>query len=230
MSRTAANIDDFVKGRMSGPPLQQFQGEMRGNPALAREVSNQQMVLNLVNRQGNSDVRAEIQQVRGMYESQMQMSARKVDKGSSKKIAEAAVAKGKTNDGPASVIKIILYVGDIRVEVQEVGMQFEQQVDQIGQPSSKVAVAKIKLSLPVLKNTFIWRWMIDPTQKLSGELSYINSNGRESKRIEFKDAYCVAYQFKYGAFSTEQVKQNAVEEITIVPGQISFRGERYNQS
>lgn len=228
MSRAAANIDDFVKGRMSGPPLHQFEGEMRGDPVLAREVSNQQMVLNLVGKQGNSDLRAEIQQVRGMYESQMQISARKVDKGSSKKIAEAAIAKHKKNDGPASVVKIILYLENYRVEVQKVEIQFKQQVDQIGQPGSKVTGARIKLSLPLLKNTIIWNWMIDSTKKLNGELSYINSIGKESKRIEFKDAFCVAYQFKYDAFSTGQVKQNAVEEITIVPRQVDFRGDSYS--
>jgi len=227
MSRTA-NIDDFVKGRMSGPPLQQFKNEMRGDAALAREVGNQQMVLNLVSRQGNSDLRAEIKQVRGMYESQMQMSVRKVDSGSSKKIAEEIKKSTLSNkDEAASVIKVILYLESYRAEVKEIELQFNQQVDQIGQPSSKVTGAKIQLTLPLLKNTLIWAWMIDPTKKLNGELSYIGSTGKESKRIEFKAAYCVGYQLKYAAFGTHQVKQNAVEQITIVPKEISFRGERY---
>lgn len=229
MSSRAANIDDFVKGRMSGSPLQQFQNAMRSDPALAQEVSNQQMVMNLVSRQANSNLRAEIQQVRGMYESQMQLSARKVDKGSSKKIAEQIKTKQSNTNEATSVIKVILYLDNYRAEVQHIKLQFKQEVDQIGQPSSTVTGASIQLTLPLQKNTLIWSWMIDPSKMLNGELSYINSNGKESKRIEFKAAYCVAYQLKYAAFSTDQVKQNAVEHITLTPKEIHFRGEHFSQ-
>ncbi len=227
MSR-AANIDNFVKGRMSGAPLQAFQNEMRSDPALAREVSNQQMVLNIVSRQANSNLRAEIQQVRSTYEGQMQISARKVDKGSSPVEKKPAVLP-KELDSAASVIKVILYLENYRAEVQHIKIEFNQEIDQIGQPSSVVTGAAIRLTLPVQQNTKIWNWMIDPTKKLNGELSYIGSDGRESKRLSFKNAYCVGYHLQFDAFGKEQVKQNAVEEIFIVPAEVHFRGASYKR-
>jgi len=227
MSRTAANIDDFVKGRMSGAPLETFQESLRNNADLAQTVRNQQMVSNVMSRQNNADIRAEIQQVRGMYENQMLMSRRKVDKGSSKPEPETAAEIAKTSDAPASVIRVILYVENIRVEVQEVAIQLKQEVDQIGRVSSKAKDGRIVLKLPVLQNDTIFSWMVDSTKKLSGELSYIGSDGKESKCIEFKDAFCVAYKLSFSAFDTEQVKQNAVETITIVPRKISFRGSSF---
>jgi len=221
MSR-AANIDDFVKGRMSGPPLQQFQNEMRGDTALAREVSNQQMVLGLVGRQANSNLRAQIQEVRNTYENQVQVSARKVDK-ASKPVAKEQPMPKENAGAVASIIKVILYVENYRAEVQDLQIQFEQQVDQIGQPSGKVTGARILLTLPLQKNNLMLGWMMDPYKKHNGELSYINSDGRESKRIEFKDAYCVAYNFEYDAFSEKQVKQNALEKVMIVPKEVYFK-------
>jgi len=226
MSR-AANIDDFVKSRMSGPPLQQFQSQMRGDATLTREVGDQQMVLNLVSRQANSNLRAQIQEVRSTYENQMQISARRVDAGS-KPLPKKFTGIGEANENEAaSVIKVILYLENYRAELQDLKIDFKQEIDQIGQPSSKVTGARILLTLPVQKNTKIWSWMIDPTKKLNGELSYINANGKESKRIEFEEAYCITYKLKYDAFSTEQIKQNTVEQITIVPKKMKFKGATF---
>jgi len=219
------NIDDFVKGRMPGDEAANFERSTQNDAALRQTVDNQQMVVNLFQQMNNQNLVAEIQQARIAFES------------SQKEVPDEAViitnkqtpqtVEANSGGQATAVIKILFNCDDEMLEVIEMNYSFHQEVDQIGQPSSKVTGGRINLKLPFIKNSKWYAWMIDPTMKKDGVLIYMDANGNSKKRLVFKEAWCAAYEVNYKAFSNETIKENAIEHLTLVARKISIDGESF---
>lgn len=222
---SAANIDDFVKGRMPGQEAADFQQSAQNDSALRDAVNNQQMVVDLFQQMNNESLAAEIQEARHSFENEQKVVPDEIENRSNNQTPETST----NNIGglSSSIIKILFNCDDELLEVIELNYSFKQDVDDIGQPSGKVTGGLIEIKLPFTRNEKWYAWMIDSTMKKDGVLIFMDANGQSKKRLIFKDAYCLAYKANFEAYSNEQIKENATEVLTIIARTISIGGESF---
>jgi len=191
MSDKQVNIDDYIKGRMDVPTAAAFESQMASDPALANEVQDQAQVMNALEEAGSQELQSQIAAV--SQQAQNKPKPKAEDTPPTPKNNDKSSRKANPKSGSAAVIKAIFRADGKEAEVIRLSYSFRQNVDNIGQPSAEVKGGIIGVELGSLGDPSRFAWAVNPDMKKSGEIEFIDANGKTLKTLIFEDAYCVAY-------------------------------------
>lgn len=77
--------------------------------------------------------------------------------------------------------------------LQTCNYRFTQPTDGKGRPSAGVRAGLISATMLGDDNSALTFWAVNPTKALNGHILFRDIDGREMKRLDFTDAYCVRY-------------------------------------
>jgi hypothetical protein len=77
---------------------------------------------------------------------------------------------------------------------------FGQGINDQGQPSTDVKGGPISLQIAASDDNSIIGWMIDPTAKKNGSITFLKSDGGGNlKEVKFEDGICVGYSESFNS-------------------------------
>ncbi len=219
------NIDDYIKGRMDSSDAAAFEAEMAANPTLANEVQQQSQVAGLLEEAGQQEVKSQIAAI-----SASRSSAPKPESPQEKPVKETPQTPAK--QGTVSIIKILFHIDGKSSEVVDLSYSFNQEVDDIGQPSSEVKGGLITVELRSESEPNRFAWAIHSDVHKTGKIEFVNANGKISKTLHFEQAYCISYTESYKAFEGQEagqvnVKEGATERLVLACARIAMGGEEF---
>lgn len=232
MSDVQVNIDDYIKGRMDNSTAAAFESQMAGDPSLANEVQDQAQVANALEEAGNQELQSQIAAV--SQEAQNKPTP-KADDAPTPEKEDKPSSQASPTSGSAAIIKAIFKADGKEAEVICLSYSFRQNVDHIGQPSGEIRGGFIRLELGSLGDPSRFAWAVNSDMKKSGEIEFIDANGKTLKTLKFEDAYCVAYSEYYYAFTNNpsgkvSIKDGAKERLTLSARKISIAGESHENT
>src|SRR5688572_13820139 len=85
-------------------------------------------------------------------------------------------------------------IGGLELNVLHCGFRFTQVTDASGKPTSIPQGGSISLVLESSGSTILFDWMINPTEKKSGLVTFYRRDSMSKmKSLKFEDAHCVDY-------------------------------------
>lgn len=111
-------------------------------------------------------------------------------------------------------------------DIVSVSYKLHQQIDAQGQPAGITRGGEIIVTVRSSKdgNTDILEWMCDPYMSKNGTITFVNRNGEEMKKLNFKDGYVVEYSESFEA----EKPDSQVESFTISAKEIQVGNVKHN--
>ena len=109
-------------------------------------------------------------------------------------------------------------------EVMMVSYEFDQAMDIEGQMSGIPRGGQIVVKVKALNDGTpdLLAWMVERNLPKDGKITYMETKtGKEMKKIEFKNGYCINYEERW------EDRVGHIEQITITCKEIDFGGVKF---